>query len=95
VTDLPFWLSPAFMSLEGEDIPCHGSAQLARHTRHMMPTIPYVAPATARLQKALADTSLFIALISPSLAPPPARTIMAHITRVSMPLRVPDRRSWQ
>jgi hypothetical protein len=67
VTDLPFWLSPAWMLLEGEGDPCHGNAQLARHTMHMMQTIPYVAPTPTRRQNALADTSLFIALISPSL----------------------------
>src|SRR5690348_11302082 len=68
VTDLPFWLSPARMSLEGDACPCHGSAQLARHIRHMQRT-QLAATTIARGQKALLDTPLFIAPVSPSYRP--------------------------
>ena len=69
---LPFWLSPAWISLEGELCPCHGSAQLARH----MQKTQHAAITIARGQKALMNIPLFIpriSLVSPSYRPHIAR----------------------
>jgi hypothetical protein len=94
---LPFWLSPAWISLEGELCPCHGSAQLARH----MQKTQHAAITIARGQKALMNIPLFIpriSLVSPSYRPhialiSPAKRAGPYLL-VHVPPCVPDRRSW-
>ena len=74
---LPFWLSPAWISLEGDPCPCpcHGSAQLARH----MQRTQHAAITAARGQKALMNIPLLIARIS--LVSPSYRPYIARETR--------------